>query len=433
LRVLLSVFEQLSGEEITRNLCVTIPSAAIMNPKFYHHTCPILLIAFIIIAEVASDELNKTAPCFDNKCVCSAERGLLICEDFDSFAELNFSASNFAINSLFLKPRRKIALNSGLNLTGLQFNKTYALISLNNLNSIKYTARAFQHLSTSQSLKLIIDQSDLVFDYDIGLMNSSSLSPFSSFTDIVFHSKNLYARAQLSPRWFTSTRQNLTVVFYNLSSRGNIFTVNNNTGLRIGAAAWASSITSLCFIECDLDRLDASVLDPVLFENIKNLNITTSFLNSVDGNLLGELKFLRSVELKLINFEEFDVSWTGYLKNVSVKASRATSNQLNESSHLYFPSFVDHQLKSELSVVSSENNETPQQSCSALLDEQDKSRMQQIVALLAIGIGFGVLCLALLVSNIVIFVKYRALRRLRSEVSYEVDYFQSSFMPREGE
>jgi hypothetical protein len=387
-----------------------------------------LLFILIMCVSINHSFAQQTSPtqqtlCFDNACVCSASRGLIICDGFYSFAELKFAQPpHFTVNYLLIKPQNKIPLDGDLDLTGLEFNQTFTTISLNNLNGFKYSANAFRSVLSAKSSKLVIENSN-IFLYNDQKFNPNSV--LASFDEIVFYTANKFTRSEsiLAPGWFSSSK-NLSLVFYDLNSDSNIFSVDKTDSL------YNSSITSLSFIECDLDRLNSDIVDRALFKNIQRLSILSSYLNSIEEKLLESFANLKLFELRLLNYEEFAENWTHKFDNISVEMAKSVAVES-------FDRDPRNKLKplemSSINLRDGTSSDHNSSNCSVRIQELENQHKQEFVILFVFIGVLGLVCLLLLISNIVFIVKYRILRKLRSEISYEVDYFHSNYMPKEEE
>jgi hypothetical protein len=233
-------------------------------------------------------------------CNCSSQVRI-ICENFDSFKQLNFSKLRYAkVEYLRLVPKTKLILNNSLDLNGLLFSRNFT-VDLANLNGIEITANPFQRATIKYSeikllnsdLNFLANNLQLSLNDCEALIASSSFQAniFSSFNSIVFGENVKYTK-QLCPVVFKNLKLN-SLKIYSLSENENKLDfelVNNPFQL--------NTFINELFIHESVIALDEFFLYFGLFKNIKALFLLNTYLISIKPNV-----FKPYMDLKLINFD----------------------------------------------------------------------------------------------------------------------------------
>ena len=146
----------------------------------------VLSLNTLYIPNYPSNKYNTCpVPYFPEQCTC-LERESLICEQFYTFTQLDFTQNNDTtrtFESIKLKPAAIVKLDETLNLTGIKLGSN-ALISLSDINSFSYLVNPIKELYKTEpiptDLNLELIYSNLEFTYDNVPLNSRCVAIYRS-------------------------------------------------------------------------------------------------------------------------------------------------------------------------------------------------------------------------------------------------------------
>lgn len=310
--------------------------------------CNFLILS--LFEHASSQQVFNFCPQYSPACSCPNVI-TLECSNFERLQELRFDTRiQLLFKYVLISPRRAIALDSPINLANLNLQEK-AEISIRNFNSFNIFINpfGFRNLS-SRFASLSINNSALYFVNnqnqalsDESICNSLTLGEqstplFSSFDRVILFDSVTYPSTRLCPKIFHNSFIN-EIIFYNIDESARKITYIDLDNFYFMSNT--IRISSVYFINGEIDTLDNSILNTNLYRYIRNLNLVNIRLNRIEKNLISSLKQLRSLGLDLINYREFinrlnslsDSSWLQELNTdlTSVDLTNGLSNQQIEN------------------------------------------------------------------------------------------------------
>ncbi len=132
---------------------------------------------------------------------CNLERNFLICSEFTSFDQLDFTNLKINIDYIQIESLIELELNSSLNLTGLNKNQTNKLI-FKNLNGFNPFENIFLQMN-SNNLSLEITSSKWLLNFDCNYYNEILL--FENLNLFEFKIKDSEFISPICPILFRNT------------------------------------------------------------------------------------------------------------------------------------------------------------------------------------------------------------------------------------
>jgi hypothetical protein len=300
----------------------------------------------LYLSNYSSNKLNTCLePYFPKECSCLRNENL-ICEQFSTFYQLNFSQNkdtDRAFESIKLTPSTNLILDEKLNLDGIKL-KYDALISLSHILSFAYLenpiSNLYQNDPIPKELSLELSDSVLEFTYDnaplnsrcnLQFINQNKLPFFSSFRRILF--EKVTFPLEICPLIFLESKM-AELRFSNLSQRNvlNFIAISNTSRVNFNA-----TVKKLEIQESFIDRLDDSLLNKDIFFNLEELKLSDTILNRIEDNLFESFKSLMLLLLYLENFSEFIRGNNTWMKSLTTNGQELLVGLIDSNKKYEFP------------------------------------------------------------------------------------------------
>ena len=302
-----------------------------MNPS-KQKLLSLIIFSSLVSALFAQDD---NCPEFGPFCSCKYSEILMECTGFDSFDQLNFNPTNtnepITLFELELEPKNKIMLDNSLDLKNLVITDD---VKLRNIFGFSYEQNPFRRLKQKPK-NLYLYESNLDFyiakNGDWVLLDSKECSSsntilglqttiplFASFNAVVFDYDLVYPN-EMCPFIFRNADLRL-LKFEKIHEEQvvivNFININPNAGSIININ---SNIESLIMYDLEIERLDAKILNPNVFMNLKYLDIDYCLLGSIEDTVFASLKSLKKMTLTLTNFDKFmySANTKNWMKNLN--------------------------------------------------------------------------------------------------------------------
>jgi hypothetical protein len=305
------------------NLNHQMPRQQVTESILFLLFCLLMVIAVVActfeveaVLDVDEDERVRTATLrtfcpSPKRCLCQTDK--IICQNFTSFSELEFSFERFIVDIIDLKPSQPLLLDDTLKLNGLKVRKQ---VILHNIKGFVIVDNPFAKIDLEPELDatrnyapLELALFDSVFEF-YESTNSLLLAPKCTRNDLLtsslFENTVLRKFAKLSfngnivygknvcPFVFKHAKIDLILAYFmNSTNRLHFLSVPN-------VADIDATVSSLYIFNSQLSELDESLLSKLVFNNIKTLQIE-GYLGNVQTNLLNWFKQLKAIHLELIN------------------------------------------------------------------------------------------------------------------------------------
>lgn len=272
----------------------------------------IFLISILILCLQAENNTGVFDKCpqFGPYCNCYTSPIVIVCDNFDSFSQLNFSkgaGNDTIIYELELAPLKPLTLDS-LDLSGIEIT---GQVTLRNIAKFSLLTNPFESARKDNKLRLNLYESTLEFELNganlkedcaVNSVDSDLLPLFSSFDYIEF-GRNMNYSSDLCPLVFKGA--NIRVMEMNsLKSNGfkfrslNKFTTDPYDPLKI-------NVEYLKIYDSSNLVLDEKFFDEDVFYKTAHIEIDNSNLETITDSTFGDLYNLRKLTLNIENFEEF--------------------------------------------------------------------------------------------------------------------------------
>jgi hypothetical protein len=272
-------------------------------------------------------------------CVCNSTNNddYLSCSDFDNFNELIFNSSDSTYSTIRLYPRKRLLLDTELNLKNLNINSNEFNLYLENLSGFSMiNPFALKDINNGS---LYLSNSSFNFYFENMIINSSKIcqdlydnylfvSVFDVFNAVILE-KNIEYSNETCPIHFKNQIINsLKINDLDLDNMLNFYDLNQLN----------CTINSLELIMIEDITLDSKFLKENIFTKLKEIKILNSNLFGIQENLFQNFTFLKYLELELNNFQEFiqTIDWMLALNSdISVNLTLQTDIDNNKQNEMY--------------------------------------------------------------------------------------------------
>ncbi|CAF0922744.1 unnamed protein product [Brachionus calyciflorus] len=232
-------------------------------------------------------------------CTCLGGPEYIYCNNFTSFSQLDFTLLGEKRNITYITfvPKQPLILNNSLNLNGIELKEN---VVFNNIVGIDLNENPFIKWTPKDNLSLQFFSSNFsqLMPCDKNLINENFKPIFSSFKTILFGYRNIYS-AQLCP-----------LLFYNSS-----LSYLNISDLTYSGQPWFSDLRELSTIHSKIDtllipsgqntRITKSLMNRLIFENLKTVLISNTILQKIDDDAFSDIFNMRFLNFSIVNFEKF--------------------------------------------------------------------------------------------------------------------------------
>ena len=268
--------------------------------------------------------------------VCSSIINAINCNGFNSFKDVVLNTTQTKIKSITLTPSTQLLLNDDLNLRNLAFEENFEFtiekikgiqaeldpFSIDNTRTGKFYVS--NSIFETYNENVVIDS----FESCLSLFDSFFISIFDDF-DFVSLRENITYPPELCPAIFMGTIIE-TIEFFSLTqaNRPNFIDLNSSD------ADLMDSISNLKIFNSQI-FLDDKLFTKNIFKYTKSLLINNSSLIDIQDGLFTEFNDLKSIELKLNNYEEFiQTSSMSWLKSLNSNVTDGL-NTLDEQQQMF--------------------------------------------------------------------------------------------------
>jgi len=272
-------------------------------------------------------------------CVCnSTNNDDLSCSDFDNFNELTFNPSEPTYSTIRLNPRKRLLLDTDLNLKNLNINSNEFNLYLENLNGFSMI-NPFA-LKDIYNGSLYLSNSSFNFYFKNMIINSSRVcqdlsdnylfvSVFDVFNAITLEKDIEYSNETCPIHFKNQIINSLKINDLNLDNMLNFYDLNQLN----------CTINSLELINIEDITLERKFLSENIFTKLKEIKILNSNLFGIQENLFQNFTFLKYLELELNNFQEFIQTIDDWMlslnSNISVDLTLQTDIDNNKQNEMY--------------------------------------------------------------------------------------------------
>jgi len=240
---------------------------------------------------------------------CNLERNFLICSEFTSFDQLDFTNLKINIDYIQIESLIELELNSSLNLTGLNKNQTNKLI-FKNLNGFNPFENIFLQMN-SNNLSLEITSSKWLLNFDCNYYNEILL--FENLNLFEFKIKDSEFISPICPILFRNT----TIKRFWIQSISPLQFNSSYNDFNIDIQELYIYYGYEFFIQI-LDN--TSLLNEDMFKNIKLLEINQCYIKKIDSYSLLRLKKLREFRLINLNLENLFKNGIDWLDSINLNS-----------------------------------------------------------------------------------------------------------------
>ena len=302
---------------------------------------------FIIFIAPIKHAANQQADAY-----CKIQNNGLICQNFNDFAQLNLSyfvpenISADGFESLKFSPTAPIFLDDSLLLTGIKVKNNYE-IQFDSLSGFDILSNPLAFLDLSKKGIVTFSNSKLELFYENKTIDINTCSyilqneliitlMYSSASFIVENS--IYSANPICPILFDGSK--LELFHLTNISPNNKFSIIESELLNLTNLPHEYSCTIGKFqIEGSDLTLDQSILSTLVFKNLYYLSIVNSFVRNIQQDLFKSFSFMKIVEFKLKNFEEFvqiSENSNKWLSNLNIQISVDLNNITEVDNFLEF-------------------------------------------------------------------------------------------------
>lgn len=262
---------------------------------------------FFIIIALQILIANANLGDLEEYCRYTSWKNELSCTNFTSLNQLNFQNTNQAFNTVILKPddELKVILDSNLNLKGLKLVNDSDIppaIVLANFYSFSANFNPFKDITLQNPTGLFnikITDSEFIFKNDDGTdfecIYSSDDAAIYFFSDLNLDSFELVTKYPSDTNFCPILYKQSSVLKWTFNSFNPIYFIplDKSLDLKINVERL---IISFGYDELVEVLSDENLLNPILFRNIKALEIRQTYLERIDTESLKSLSKLKYLE-----------------------------------------------------------------------------------------------------------------------------------------